>query len=129
MSLADKCIVVGCFVCYDKILMETAKFSDNTRVTDGLVSALVVEFCVDGRRRSTWSTPKECQLWRQRSRINDYVENYMLCFYEFQQPVPIIMINNDQIGRIDSPNKKYTKNSRKYNDLNSLLVCAIIITV
>ena len=31
MSLADKCIVVGCFVCgdYDKILMETGKFSDN----------------------------------------------------------------------------------------------------
>ena len=35
MSLADKCIVVGCFVCwdYDKILMETGKFSDNIRVT------------------------------------------------------------------------------------------------
>ena len=41
MSLADKCIVVGCFVCgdYDKILMETGKFSDNIRVTEnGLVS-------------------------------------------------------------------------------------------
>ena len=34
MSLADKCIVVGCFVCgdYDKILMKTGKFSDNIRV-------------------------------------------------------------------------------------------------
>ena len=31
MPLADKCIVVGCFVCgdYDKILMETGKYSDN----------------------------------------------------------------------------------------------------
>ena len=41
MSLADKCIVVGCFVCgdYDKLLMETGKFSDNIRVTEnGLVS-------------------------------------------------------------------------------------------
>ena len=40
MSLADKCIVVGYFVCgdYDKILMETGKFSDNIRVTEnGLV--------------------------------------------------------------------------------------------
>ena len=36
MSLADKCIVVGCFVCgnYDKILMETGKFSDSIRVTE-----------------------------------------------------------------------------------------------
>ena len=43
MSLADKCIVVGCFVCgdYDKILMETGKFSDNFRVTEnGLVSGV-----------------------------------------------------------------------------------------
>ena len=43
MSLADKCIVVGCFVCgdYDKILMETGKFSNNTRVTEnGLVSGV-----------------------------------------------------------------------------------------
>ena len=43
MSLADKCIVVGCFVCgdYDKILMETGKFSDNIRVTEnGLVSGV-----------------------------------------------------------------------------------------
>ena len=40
MSLADKSIAVGCFVCgdYDKILMETVKFSDNIRVTEnGLV--------------------------------------------------------------------------------------------
>ena len=43
MSLADKCIVVGCFVCwdFDKILMETGKFSDNIRVTEnGLVSGV-----------------------------------------------------------------------------------------
>ena len=43
MSLADKCIVVGCFVFgeYDKILMETGKFSANIRVTkDGLVSSV-----------------------------------------------------------------------------------------
>ena len=43
MSLADKCIVVGCFVCmdYDNILMETGKFSNNTRVTEnGLVSGV-----------------------------------------------------------------------------------------
>ena len=43
MSLADKCIVVGCFACrdYDKIFMETGKFSNNTRVTEnGLVSIL-----------------------------------------------------------------------------------------
>ena len=43
MSLADKCIVVGCFVRgdYDKILMETGKFSDNIRVTEnGLVSGV-----------------------------------------------------------------------------------------
>ena len=41
MSLADKCIVVGCFVCgdYDKILMKTGKFSDNIKLTEnGLVS-------------------------------------------------------------------------------------------
>ena len=60
MSLADKFIVVGCFVCgdYDKMLMETGKFSDNIRIIEnGLVpcvdSALVVEFCVLERRRST----------------------------------------------------------------------------
>ena len=43
MSLADKCIVVGCFVCgdYDKILMKTGQFSDNIRVTEnGLVSGV-----------------------------------------------------------------------------------------
>ena len=36
MSLADKCIVVGCFVCwdYDKLLMETGKYSDNIKVTE-----------------------------------------------------------------------------------------------
>ena len=43
MSLEDTCIVVGCFVCgdYDKILMETGKFSNNTRVTEnGIVSGV-----------------------------------------------------------------------------------------
>ena len=43
MSLADKCIVVGCFVCgdYDKSGMETRKFFDNLRVTEnGLVSGV-----------------------------------------------------------------------------------------
>ena len=36
MSLADKCMVVRCFVCgdYDKIFMETGKLSDNIRVTE-----------------------------------------------------------------------------------------------
>ena len=60
MSLPDKCVVVGCFVCrdYDKILMETGKFSDSIRVTEnglvsGVDSALVVEFYVLERRRST----------------------------------------------------------------------------
>ena len=41
--LADKCIVVRSFVCrnYDKVLMETGKFSDNLRVTEnGLVSVV-----------------------------------------------------------------------------------------
>ena len=39
MSLADKRIVVGCFVCgdYDKILMETGKFSDNIKVTENVL--------------------------------------------------------------------------------------------
>ena len=34
--LADKCLVVRSFVCrnYDKVLMETGKFSDNLRVTE-----------------------------------------------------------------------------------------------
>ena len=43
MSLADKCIVVGCFVCGDddKILMETGKLSDNITVTEnGIVSGV-----------------------------------------------------------------------------------------
>ena len=36
MSLTDKCIVVGCFFCgnYDKILIETGKFSYNITVTE-----------------------------------------------------------------------------------------------
>ena len=40
---ADKCIVVRRFVCskYDKVLMETGKYSDNIRVTEnGLVSGV-----------------------------------------------------------------------------------------
>ena len=50
MSLADKCIVVGCFVCgdYDKILMETRKFSDNIRVTEK-DSCLVLTECLSRR--------------------------------------------------------------------------------
>ena len=56
MSLTDTFIVVRCFVCgdFDKILMETGKFSDNIRVTEnGLVSGvLLVEFSVLERRRS-----------------------------------------------------------------------------
>ena len=48
MSLADKCIVVGCFVCgdYDKFLMETGKFSDNIRVTE---NGLVLTECLSRR--------------------------------------------------------------------------------
>ena len=41
VSLADKGIVVRCFVCrnYDKVLVETGKLCDNIRVTkNGLVS-------------------------------------------------------------------------------------------
>ena len=41
--LADKCIVIRSFVCmnYDKVLMETGRFSDNLRVTEnGLVSGV-----------------------------------------------------------------------------------------
>ena len=43
MSLADKCIFVGYFVCgdYDKIFMDTGKFSDNISVTEnGLLSGV-----------------------------------------------------------------------------------------
>ena len=50
MSLADKCIVVGCFVCgdYDKILMETGKFPDKSGSlkTD---SCLVLTECISRR--------------------------------------------------------------------------------
>ena len=41
--LADTCVVVNNFVCmnYDKVLMETGKFSDNLRVIEyGLVSGV-----------------------------------------------------------------------------------------
>ena len=43
VSLADKGIVVRCFVCrnYDKVLIETGKLCDNIRVTkNGLVSSV-----------------------------------------------------------------------------------------
>ena len=43
LSLADKDIVVRCFVCrnYDEVLMETGKFCDNIRVIkNGLVSGV-----------------------------------------------------------------------------------------
>ena len=42
MSLAYKCIVVGCFVCgdYDKILMETGTFSNNRVTENGLMSGV-----------------------------------------------------------------------------------------
>ena len=46
VSLADKGIVVRCFVCrnYDKVPMETGKLCDNIRVTkNGLVSRSGVE--------------------------------------------------------------------------------------
>ena len=50
MYLADKCKVVGCFVCgdYDKIIMETGKFSDNIRVTE-MDSCLVLTECFSRR--------------------------------------------------------------------------------
>ena len=53
ISLPDKCVVVRCFVSgdYDKILMETGKFSDNIRVTEnGRLS------CVDRVLKSSNST-------------------------------------------------------------------------
>ena len=43
VPLADKGIVVRCFICrnYDKVLMETGKLCDNIRVTkNGLVSGV-----------------------------------------------------------------------------------------
>ena len=50
MSVADKCRVVGCFVCgdYDKILMEAEKFSVNIRVTE-MDSCLVLTECFSSR--------------------------------------------------------------------------------
>ena len=47
VSLADKGIVVRCFVCrnYDKVLMETAKLCDNIRVTK-MDSCLVLKECL-----------------------------------------------------------------------------------
>ena len=48
MSLAGKCLVVGCFVCgdYEKIYMETGKFSNNIRVTENV---LVLTACFSRR--------------------------------------------------------------------------------
>ena len=50
VTLADKCIVIGCFVCvdYDKILMETGKFSDNIRATK-MDSCMVLTECFSRR--------------------------------------------------------------------------------
>ena len=50
MSLADKCIVVGCFVCgdCDKILMETGKFSDKSGSLK-MDSCLVLTECLSRR--------------------------------------------------------------------------------
>ena len=57
VSLANKGIVIGCFVGrnYNKILMETGKLTDNIRVTkNGLGSGVsVVGFCVLPLHRST----------------------------------------------------------------------------
>ena len=41
VSLADKAIVVRCFVCRNKVLIETGKICDNIRVSkNGLVSGV-----------------------------------------------------------------------------------------
>ena len=50
VSLADKGIVVRCFVCrnYDKVLMETGTFCDNIRVTK-MDSCLVLTECLSRR--------------------------------------------------------------------------------
>ena len=50
VSLADKSIVVRCFVCrnYDKVLMETGKLCDNIRVTK-MDSCLVLTECLSRR--------------------------------------------------------------------------------
>ena len=50
VSLADKGIVVRCFVCrnYDKVLMETGKLCDNIRVTK-MDSCLVLTECLSRR--------------------------------------------------------------------------------
>ena len=50
VSLADKGIVVRCFVCrnYDKVLMETGKFCDNIRVIK-MDSCLVFTECLSRR--------------------------------------------------------------------------------
>ena len=47
VSLADKGIVIRCFVCrnYDKVLMETGKLCDNIRVTK-MDSCLVLTECL-----------------------------------------------------------------------------------
>ena len=50
VSLADKGIVVRCYVCrnYDKVLMETGKFFDNIRVIK-MDSCLVLTECLSRR--------------------------------------------------------------------------------
>ena len=50
VSLADKGIIVRCFVCrnYDKVLMETEKLCDNIRVTK-MDSCLVMIECLSRR--------------------------------------------------------------------------------
>ena len=69
MSLADKCIVVGCFVCwdYDKILMETGKFSDYmfssiSNTYNGIPYILVV-IVVVGLSHNSYSRSCECHLF------------------------------------------------------------------
>ena len=53
--LANKCIVIGCFVDrnYDTISMETGKLSANIRVTKFDKNVEVVGFCVLPYQRST----------------------------------------------------------------------------
>ena len=51
VSLANKGIVIGCFVGrnYNKILMETGKLTDNIRVTKKMDSDLVLTECFSRR--------------------------------------------------------------------------------
>ena len=77
---ADKCIVVRSFVCrnYDKVLMETGKFSDNLRVTEnGLVSG------VDRAFKSSNSTNSTNSLGNRA---------FIKCYFQFQTFRTIIII-------------------------------------